>query len=510
VADAPAADAPAADAPADDAPTEEPAANAQADDDAGAADAQEEKWPEPGRKRSDEVPSQDQEEKWPEPGRKRSDEVDSQESQPSASTAADTWTPPPADHGPFHGSLSLRYRGRATDDESDHDLWTLFSLDYLDEARPWVSGHLQARLDTELDGKEDDDSIFHDLDDTWSGSFVGRLYDAYVELDLAAAGKGPGTLRIGRQDDPRLPEVLHFDGASFTSRPLGEKEVEVGAYAGIPVHWYESSAQGDATFGSFVEGRPWRGGRARLDWMHLEDELETRDESDDLLALGLWQTLARRWLLEGQYSRLEGENRDLRLRTQYLDPESETVVRLDYYQLLETQFERATELDPFSDALQEYFPFWRTGVQLSRPLAEWLVADLGFDLRRVEDDDDVGEFNRDYERYYATVTVRDLGAPDVGLAVTGDQWEGDDRDMGTLGADLSYAPEGPWTASVGTYYSLYKYDLFAQDERDDVRTWYARGTYRLSRDLAMELSYDFENDDFEQYHTVRWGATWQF
>jgi len=416
----------------------------------------------------------------------------------------------PRPRGPLHGSLSLRYRGRFTDDDEDNDLWTLLALDYADEARPWITGHVLGRVDADLDGKSDGDSTFHELDDTFDGAVMGRLYSAYVELAPTPDGELPGTLRIGRQTDPRLPEVLHIDGVSFLSTPLGEKDVELGVYGGIPVHWYESSSEGDWAYGTSVEARPWRGGRARLEWMHLDDEVALGPFHDDLFALGLWQTLAQRWLLEGQYTRLEGDDRDLRLRTQYHDPDSETVARLLYYELRETQAAQALELDPFSEQLQEYFPFRQAAVEFSRPVAEHAVVDVGADLRRMKDESDVGEYNREYERYYLTLTLRELAAAGLALSLTGDEWNGDGRDIGSLGADLSFAPDPLWTASLGTYYSLFKYELYDVGERDDVRTYYLRGSYRASERLSLELSYDYEDDDLEQYHTVRWGAAWRF
>jgi hypothetical protein len=411
---------------------------------------------------------------------------------------------------PLHGSLSMRHRARATGGEQDHDLWAVLALDYADSARPWITGHVLGRLDVQLDGHEDDGSIFHDLDDTYDGSLVGRLYEAYVDLALPRTGQASGTLRIGRQSDPRLPEVLHLDGLSWHSRPLGAKEVELGLYGGVPVHWYESSAEGDRAFGSFAEARPWRGGRARIDWMHLEDELRLGPFRDDLLGLGLWQALAQRWLLEGQYTRLEGEDRDLRLRTQYTGPDSKTVARLDYYELRETQTAQALELDPFSEALQEYFPFRQAGLRISRSLAEHAVVEVGFDLRRLKDQEDVGEFNREWERTFVSLTLRDLATDGLSLSLSGDEWNGDGRDIRSLGADLTFSAEPAWSASIGTYYSLFKYELFDVGERDDVRTYYVRGTRRCSEQLDLQVSYEFEDDDLEQYHILRWGGLWRF
>jgi len=143
-------------------------------------------------------------------------------------------------------------------------------------------------------------------------------------------------------------------------------------------------------------------------------------------------------------------------------------------------------------------------------LSEHTVLDLGFDMRRVSNAGDVGEFNRDWERYYATTTFSDFTRKGLALAVTGDLWNDKDRDITSLGADLSYDSENRWKAAIGTYYSLYKYVFLELDERQDVRTFYARTTYNLSKSAELEVLYELENDDFDTYNTLRLGARWRF
>lgn len=424
--------------------------------------------------------------------------------EPAAASAA-----PAAAPQPIHGSIALRYRGRATDDDQDHQLRALLTLDYDDPSAPRVSGHVQARADADLDGHEDG-GVFGGLSDTYDHSVVGKLYLAYADVALGEdPARGPGTLRIGRQSDPRLPEVLRLDGLSYLSRPMGTKELELGLYAGVPARLYESSTSGDQAYGTFVEGRPWARGRARFDWMHLEDDVLLGEGRDDLLALGLWHTLTQHTRLEGEFSHLESDPRDVRLRVLYEDPGTEGLVRFTYYELLETQKFRVQELDPFTEELLEYFPYRQGSLNVSRAFGAHAVLDLGFDLRRVSDADDVGEFNREWERYYATATWRDAFAEGLSLSLTGDRWDDEDQDTSALGADLSYNHEG-WRTALGTYYSLYKYELLQLSERDDVRTYYVTTTRELSERLRFELAYEFEDDDLETYHTVRLGGLWRF
>jgi hypothetical protein len=245
--------------------------------------------------------------------------------------------------------------------------------------------------------------------------------------------------------------------------------------------------------------------------MHLEDDLVLNDEhKDDLLALALWQKITDHVRVEGEYSHLEKDPRDLRLRGFFDDVDSQTLVRVSYYQLLETQTANANEIDPYFEELFEYFPYRQATLNVARPIGEKTSVDVGFDMRRITDSDDVGEFNRDWERYYATLTQDEVFQPEISVSVTVDFWDDDDRDTNSFGADVTYAPDDRWESSIGTYYSLYKYDFLEFDERDDVRTYYLRAGYELSQSVDLDFRYEYENDDFETYHTLRLGALWQF
>jgi len=441
------------------------------------------------------------EEPTPEPATVATDETTAPVAPPAlASSVFPDW---------LHGSLAVRYRGRTNGSDSDHDVGGLLALDVVDPKSPRVSAHLQARVDLDLDGH--DDGPFGSLNDTYDGALVSKLYLAYADVALGPRPEdSPGFLRIGRQSDPRLPEVVRLDGVAYSTRPLGKYEVEAGGYVGIPVHLYDSDREGDRAFGTFVEGIPWKDGRARLDWMHLEDEDVLGEGKDDLISLALWQQVAERWRLEGSYSHLEGDPRDLRLRALYGNPETATTVRFGFYELLEPQKALVTELDPFFEQLAEYEPYREGNVVVSQPLTEHTVLDVGVDARRVSDSGDVGEFNRDWERYYATATFSDLTTKGLALAVTADLWDDDDRDINTFGADLSYESQKKWKAAVGTYYSLYKYVFLELDEREDVRTYYFRTNYDLSKGAELELLYELENDDLDTYNTLRLGARWRF
>ncbi|MBK7878283.1 MAG: hypothetical protein IPJ77_21720 [Planctomycetes bacterium] len=406
---------------------------------------------------------------------------------------------------PWHGWIGLQARSRWTSDEQDHDAYANVSVEYGRTGTNALTARVYGRLTADLDGREQQTSVFRSLADTRDGSVEGLVYHAYLDY---APKDGAFAVRAGRQLDTRTPELLHFDGVLARTQPTGAKALEFGVYGGVPVHLYESSS-GDSALGTYAEGRPWKGGRARVDWMHVDDEDVLGDRVNDLMGLGLWQRVDA-WSAEVQYSRLEEESRDLRVRAQHTDEACGAVARATYYELFETQRARALEFDPFTSALQDFFPYRQFGASYSRPIGRHVDLDLGADARRVRDDADVGEFNRDWERWRATGTVHDFGVRGLALSVTADRWDGDGTDTSTWGADATLEPSAPWRFSLGSEYALYKYDLFGESERDDVRTWYLRAKCKATSALTLDLAYEYEDTDSDTYQFLRWGASWRF
>jgi len=407
----------------------------------------------------------------------------------------------------IRGQLDTRYRGRWADGANDHDLYGTLSLDFGDAAEDRVTGHVMGRLSWDVDGAEAPASVFYSLADTWNDDLVGYLYDAYLDLNRI---DGLSIVRVGRQPMWDTPEFVLFDGARVESAELGGLQAKAGVYGGLSTHLYESSRRGDWTLGAFAQVRPWQQGRVRIDWMHLEDEARLGDHQDDLFGVALWQRLGERWRVEGRYTRIESRDRDLRALLGYTLAERDLTATATYYQLLRTQRSLVLELDPFFESLREYRPFWQLGLAVSKGIVEHVRLDLGADLRRVTHAADEGTFNRDYERYYATAALEVPPVPGLTVGVTADLWRSGSQDVSGWGIDLTQQVGEAWRASVGTYYSLYKYDLFFDRESNDVRTYFARLRCRLTGDLSASLAYEFEDNDLDRFHSLRADVTWRF
>jgi hypothetical protein len=247
----------------------------------------------------------------------------------------------------------------------------------------------------------------------------------------------------------------------------------------------------------------------RFDYLHAEDQTQLGDHKDDLLGAGVWQQLSSSLSAEAQYSRLQNRNRDVRSRVYFADPTADMTVQVSYYQLLTTQGDLVLELDPLFSALHELFPYYQFSVLAGKGIAEALQLQAGTDVRRVEDRGDIGTYNRDYWRYYFTVTLTKLGVRGMTAGVTADFWNSDSQLVRTWGADLTEKIDDV-TASLGSNYALYSFDLFSNLERDHVRTYYARLKKKLSGAVTLDAGYEYQDSDLDRFQTLRMGVTWRF
>jgi hypothetical protein len=405
-----------------------------------------------------------------------------------------------------HGSLASRYVGRWTEGAHDNDLTEVLALELGDKKKDPVTGFVQAEGLADLDGNGGS-STFHSLADTYGVAVTGRLYDAYADVHTAAALE---TLRIGRQSIVDTPAIAYFDGLRAETVEVGGSRSRFGIYGGMPVQIYAPSESGDAMVGLFGETRPWTGGRLRADYMHVQDESVFGPRKDDLVGIGASQTIGASLRVEGEYTRLENDPRDVRVRTSYYAQDSDLVVQASWYRLLQTQGNLTAPFDPYYATLYELFPYSQVGLLASKSFGSHFDLQTGVDFRRVSAEQDIGEFNRDFNRIFATTGFHGLLPAHLDLSLTGEVWDSPSTNISTYGADLTRKFNEKFDAGIGTYYSLFKYDLYQNRELDDVRTWYLKCAWKGVANTTFEVRYEFENDPNADYHSLRLGATWHF
>lgn len=404
------------------------------------------------------------------------------------------------------GSLTTRYIGRWAGGDHDNDIYSLLSAQIGDPEHDPYTGFLMGRVSKDLDGSAGKDSPFYSLEDTYDNSLNGRLYEAYADFNDA----GLDLLRVGRQALYDTPAYVRFDGAAAATEPGGSDRHQLGVYGGQTVHEYESSPAGDSVVGAYVANSMWKGGRTRVDYMHLEDEEQLGTDNNDLWAAQVQQSVGREVFLKGDYQLLENEPREWEARATWTPADSGWIVQGSYYELMQTEGSLAEELDPFFDTLQQFFPFSLSRVLVSKTFDSGDSLEGGADLRRVDDSEDEGDFNRDYDRYHLTGALADFLLPDLTLALTGEYWASNGTDSNSMGFDLTRDFSEKFRGSIGSYYQLYKNDFLLDEERQDVRTYYFAVRYKPEKRLTWGLGFEHEDSDVGDYDTLTARSTWNF
>jgi hypothetical protein len=290
-------------------------------------------------------------------------------------------------------------------------------------------------------------------------------------------------------------------------------------YGGVPEHLGESPRSQDRVFGGGVEMRPFDMTRLSAFYTRLKDvyKLNYVDDStrvsatDDLVSLELRQGMYENQVFfYGAYSFLNGDSRDAKARLAYEAEDGRTGANVNYRILHRTQGILSAELDPYVSVLRVYHPYQELGFDLRRGLTQDLTAELGAAVRRMDKESDKGPYNRDFERYYLTGYLDRWPFEASGVTVIGNLYDADgDRFWeveGSLAHDLSEALD----VEVGTGYALYHEDRYTFEERNHVRSYFARMEYDIRKDVTFRGGFIVENDDEDTTNRLDLGIQYRF
>lgn len=421
-----------------------------------------------------------------------------------AATGAPPVVPSP-DAVPIDGSLGLRYRARHGAGVTDQDVVARLDANLGDAARHAVTAHVRTRAFWNVDGTRADDS-FAGLDQSFGDQFDARLYAAHVDVHR---GLPLALFRAGRQDLDETPTSVTFDGVrADTPRWGGALQAWVSAYGGVPVHQFEASDHGDSVVGLSAGFAPWQGGRVRVDAMDLRDDYLAVDRRDRLLGARWWQSVGD-VLLHGLYTVRDGDPRDLVVGASGLLPGG-LDFGITFRELLSTQRQQVTELDPFWDVGFDYAPYRQLETSLQTDVAAGVSLGIAADVRALKDDADERAFNREFEHWRAFAVVDDLFVRGLSLSVSGSLWESTGEDSRAVSGELVWRPDRDLRLLLGSGYDLFRYDAFDDRERLHVRSWYLRVERRLLSALRVDGAYEVERDDLDEFHLFRLGLTWTF
>ncbi len=413
---------------------------------------------------------------------------------------------------PVSGWISNRYRARWTSGSSDQDYYGLFNLGVGDSTKDRVTARMLARVSVDLDGHQNPRGFYSydNLADPKNGRADGRFYDGYIDINRV---KYMETIRLGRQTIYTTPEMAYVDGAYAESRWLARNKVQTGGYIGVPVRTYGQYSDGKLIAGLFGQARPWYSARARIDWMHVNDYFYGKHHND-LFRFSGWQTVAHDLMVDGYFTVLEKQGRDVMGRLTYNKPEWELLAQVSYQKLLHPENQLALEFDRFSATLFELMPYHDIRAMISKGFFSLMIVEAGMQLRRLDRVEYSTQFNREFSRGYSSVTFTKVFIDGLSLNGTIDYWRTPDptladRKIVTGGGELAYKKARILKASVGTSYALYKYDYYLKREQSDVRSYYGRFWWRFADHFRLDMKYEFDDDSFGHYQEFNGALVWE-
>lgn len=396
----------------------------------------------------------------------------------------------------FSGRISTRYRGQWNRDDRDHDLLQYLNFDLRNLFTPRLSLHGFLRGGEDVD---DTDPVFD-----WTNYDVqDRIYDLYLEVE----GLIPkSSFRVGRQYYDGL-EGVQFDGVRFMRDETGWLSWQ--AFGGRYVTFYDEDLRdGTEVAGAQITARPLRTNSFSAEYLRLMD-FPAGD--DDYLNFSLRQQL-RSLNFFAQYSVLNGAAKDLSARVYWLAGRGWTI-SARYFRLLHTLEELSNEFDPYFPLFGPYMQFHQYDLDLTKFFGDHFSINAGYSGRQLSEESDESIANREFNRYFASVSLSDLFATGLGVSATFDRWvTNDDNETYSLGGEINYRLKKKLDASVGTYYSKYKYDVDTITERINVRTYYAALKYYFNPKLYLSLRGEREDDDSPEcpYGKVEVRMTYSF
>jgi hypothetical protein len=408
------------------------------------------------------------------------------------------------------------YRTASSSDArwSDQDIFGELRLDVTMPKENRYEFHFFGTARDDLSDNRDQKTFYplEDIGDTYRSAYHGYLYEAHIDVNNLFPYFTQ--VRLGRQAGTRDEQVF-FDGIAADIKAASSLNLTL--YGGAAVHLYEiNNHWGDDTLaGAGLDYSPASSTRVSLDYLSVKDVQSyptTADLQDRMVSLKLWQSFASFMKASVKYRYLNSEPRDLSVRAVSAFPEADTELNINYFRQFRTQNELSNELSLYYNVLGQSSPYHSIDVKLRKLFGPHYAVDVGYLKRALLEENQESAFDKDYSRVFLLFELIDLPKDGLSFTLIGERWETTGRDYSSAGLDIGYAFRNKKSARInaGTYYSLYKYDYYAeQGVREKVRTYYVSGRYPLGKSLSINGSYEYE-DSIETYQTLKLGMRYDF
>jgi hypothetical protein len=311
-----------------------------------------------------------------------------------------------------------------------------------------------------------------------------------------------------------------FDGIAIDSRPLNVLNLSVFGGRAVNLFEIKNDEGTDLLGGAGIDIIPFANMSVSVDFLAVSDKrsyFDQQDTHDRFLAYTLRQRFGQNVQSLVKYRTLNGESRDVNIRFLGSVPASATQLGVSYQRQFETQKEQSTVLSPYTDVLGPSAPYQSVDLRFRRAFGTRFALDLGYFHRDLLRSADSSSYNREFSRTTAGIEIGDILVRDLSCTITGDLWDSEQQQFSSVGADISYSfgrARSRGRVSIGTYYSLYKYDtelLNNSEDRQQVRTYYVSTKVPLPFQTTLRLSYEYEQDPGEEtFTTMKAGLRYDF
>ena len=209
------------------------------------------------------------------------------------------------------------------------------------------------------------------------------------------------------------------------------------------------------------------------------------------------------------YEQVDSHPREIGVSGLSYLPERDVALRGSFKSQLYDENALVYDVDSFTAIMQTLRPYWDAHLSASKGFQNLVTIEGGVTARGLWDYDDEGTYNRQFARFYATISRECFPRRDVTLSLTGEYWASHD-DVFSGGFDVTWKPSTCFRLSAGIDYSLYRTDIYDGSERYDAYDVYARVTFAPAASWKANVSVIAEDDSEGTFLTLQAGLAYEF
>ncbi len=415
------------------------------------------------------------------------------------------------------GLLQLRYDGRYLSDDEGEDHKLHQTVDINIKENKWghfrftLAGDMIEDIDSEDDDQSDRTRTIHD---TWDSSSHGYLYICQAEIyELGRLNYA----RFGRQYVNHELATTHLDGLNFSlDLELFGMQIRPFAYAGIPVRLYEDGHYWDATeVGGGAHIHLDRSTKITLEYQVIEEDpdivgtyRESGKERYEQSAFAIRRSLLHKGYGYISLFLLDNSPKNINTRFSLLVDRLDLDIDASYFYQFKEISETPTSSPYYTGLTGTIKPYHSFTLDVMKGVYKdriWVSA--GTQWRLLDSGEDETEFNHSYNNQYLALIIDDLLMKNVQLSLQADFWQvmdsDNDDEILSFGGEIAYEKPKTINVSLGSFYSLYKYDYFADTgEKTDVYTIYSDVRYYIQPGLYFDARYELDIYDIHEHRFV--------